>query len=62
MLSSQTYIPLEDMNFLWKWEEVRKVIKLYKYGVEITEIKKIMKRPTDEVAVLIMDLGRKGLL
>lgn len=62
MIGCQTYIPLEDMEFNWKWEDVTKVIELYKLNKNIKEMKKVIKRPTDEIAILIIDLGRKGFI
>lgn len=56
------WIPLDDMDFSWDIKDVDKVREAYKDNLHISKIAKIAKRPQDEVAVLIMDLGRKGLL
>ena len=56
------YIPLEDMNFFWRMEQVETVINCYKQRMNIVTISKKVKRPQDECAILIMDLGRKGML
>jgi hypothetical protein len=56
------YIPLDDMNFAWKMEQVNKVIECYKQKMHIRDIAKTIKRPQDECAILIMDLGRKGVI
>lgn len=61
-MSMTKYIPLEDMNFIWKVEHVETVINCYKKGLNIRQIAKIVKRPNDECAILIMDLGRKGVI
>jgi hypothetical protein len=60
MLNS--WIPLEDMNFLWSIADVETVIEAYKSKMFIGKIAKIVKRPIDEVAILIMDLGRKRII
>jgi len=62
MQKDNFYIPLIDMNFYWKIEQVNLVIKLYKQKNNITQISEMVKRPQDECAILIMDLGRKGML
>jgi len=50
------------MNFFWNYDDVEKVINAYKRKKNIIELGKIVGRSRDEVAVLIMDLGRKGLI
>ena len=62
MKDSQHYIPLMDMEFIWKFDDVEKVINLYKKNMNIKEMRNIIKRPTDEIAILLMDLGRKGVI
>lgn len=61
-MNMTNYIPLEDMNFIWKVEQVNKVIECYNLGMNIRQIAKTVKRPNDECAVLIMDLGRKEVI
>jgi len=56
------WIPLDDMDFLWDLQDVQKVREALKEKLHISKIAKIVKRPQDEVAVLIMDLGRKEML
>jgi len=58
MQKDNFYIPLIDMNFYWKIEQVNLVIKCYKKKMNITQISKMVKRSQDECAILIMDLGR----
>jgi hypothetical protein len=43
-------------------EQVETVINCYKQRMNIVTISKKVKRPQDECAILIMDLGRKGML
>jgi hypothetical protein len=50
------------MDFLWDLQDVQKVREALKEKLHISKIAKIVKRPQDEVAVLIMDLGRKEML
>lgn len=61
-MSTTKYIPLEDMDFIWDMEKVDKVIECYENKMHIRHIAKYIRRPIDEVAVLIMDLGRKGII
>ena len=56
------WIPLDDMDFLWNLRDVQKVIDAYRNKIHIAQISKIVKRPQDEVAILIMDLGRKEMI
>jgi hypothetical protein len=56
------YIPLEDMDFIWNLKQVQKVIECYNDKMHISHIAKYVRRPQDECAVLIMDLGRKGMI
>lgn len=56
------WIPLDDMDFLWDLRDVQKVIDAYKENLHIGKIAKLVRRPQDEVAILIMDLGRKDMI
>ena len=62
MIKNKYYIPLEDMNFFWRLEQVETVINCYKQKMNIVLIARKVKRSQDECAVLIMDLGRKGMI
>jgi hypothetical protein len=55
-------IALQDLDFYWSDADVKKVSKLYKESCGIRTISKTISRPVDEVAILIIDLGRKGEL
>lgn len=57
---SELVIALDDLDFSWLPDEVKKVRKLWTFGWHIADIAKQMKRDQDEVAVLIMHLARKG--
>jgi hypothetical protein len=57
-----TIIALEESNFLWVPNEYNKVIQAYEQRYYIAEISKFVRRPQVEVACLIMDLGKKGVL
>ena len=58
----ESIIALDDLNFFWTLTEARKVKQGYRKKLHISEIAKNVNRPQDEVALLIMDLGRRGLL
>jgi len=54
------YIALEDMNFFWCAKEVKHIAALWESGTSIKTIAQTFQREADELAVLIMDLARKG--
>jgi len=56
------YIACEELNFLWREQDVEKVERLWREGYDIRAIAKIVKRNVDEVAILIMDRARCGAL
>lgn len=53
-------IALDDLDFSWFLDEVKKVKKLWYFGWHIADIAKQVDRDQDEVAVLIMHLARRG--
>lgn len=55
-------IALEELNFFWSSQEIEKVKQAYRNKLHISQIALNMRRPQEEVAILIMDLGRKGVL
>ena len=61
-MNTTKYIPLEDMDFIWRIEQVQKVIECYNNKMHIAHIAKYVRRTQDECAILIMDLGRKGMI
>lgn len=56
----EIYIACYDMNFSWLQQDVKKVIRLWEYGLSLKEMGKHLRRDLDEIAILLMDLGRKG--
>ena len=54
------YIALEDLNFAWLEEEIVTVIQMWREGRPIWDIADALKRPQEEVIVLLIDLGMKG--
>ncbi len=56
------YTALSDGNFDFTWypHEVTTVINRWNEGSHISDIAEELDRDTDEVAVLIIDLARKG--
>jgi len=56
----QLYIAFEAFDFSWYKKEVERVIRYWKYGLSLAEIGKRINRDLDEIAILLMDLGRKG--
>jgi len=56
----ELYIACYDMNFSWLPQDVKKVIRLWEYGLSLKEIGKHLRRDLDEIAILLIDLGRQG--
>ncbi len=56
------YTALGDGNFDFTWypHEVTDIIRMWEKGRHISDIAEAVDRDTDEVAVLIIDLARKG--
>lgn len=54
------YIALIDLDFSWSWPKIVLVKKMWNEGYHIAEIAKEVNRIIDEVALLIIDLARKG--
>lgn len=59
---SSIYITCEDLNFDWKYKEIRKVMKLWLVNCKIEDIAEAVNRPYEEVFLLLMDLINKGEL
>ena len=51
-----TYIALEDLDFMWSDADVTTVKRKWNDGISLESIAVIVKRPVDEVTLLIMDL------
>jgi len=56
----QKYIALEDLNFAWLEEEIVTVIQMWSEGRPIWDIADALKRPQEEVLILLVDLSMKG--
>lgn len=53
-------IALIDLNFFWEAWEVKKIIDGYNKKLHIKQLSKLVHRSIDEVAVLLIHLGREG--
>lgn len=53
------YTALEEVDFIWDWDTVERVIEMWKNGVSFVEIAKHVKRDPLELALLLTDLTRK---
>lgn len=53
------YIALEDINFDWRDKEVQKVRMMWESDYPIKDIAKKLRRPIDDVAMLIYDQALK---
>ncbi len=60
--AERLYIACEDMDLSWYPSEVRQVIEDWEAGVPLWEIAEKLKRDPDEVAVLLIDLARRGAI
>lgn len=58
---SRFHVACEDMNLIFKDVEVKKVLKMHG-SKSLFEIGKELKRDPDEVAVLVIDLAKRGKL
>ena len=56
---SQKVIALIDLNFDWTQNEVTKVTRGYRNKMNIKQLAKLVRRPVDEVAILLIHLGRE---
>ena len=56
------YIALEDLDFDWTKEQVKKFDELWSRGDSLPLIAKTLRREQDEVALLVMDRSRKGAI
>lgn len=53
------YIALEDLDFSWWPEDIKRVCEMWQKGVDIVNISRQLHRDCDEVAILLMDLARQ---
>ncbi|HEF1857340.1 MULTISPECIES: helix-turn-helix domain-containing protein [Bacillus cereus group] len=56
------YIALEELDMLWDEDEVAQVKEAWNNNESVFAIGEKMQRDPDEVALLIMDLARKGAI
>lgn len=56
------YIAMEEVNMIWDEKAVEIVKELYRSGLALTAIAESVKRPEDEVAILLMDLVMNRLI
>lgn len=55
-----TYIALYDLNFDWLETEIVRFEEMWRAGVSVKQIAKVLQRDPDEVVILAMDRARKG--
>ena len=58
----ELYIALSELDFSWYPGEVGQVAQLWRKGLPVADIAERMERDIDEVAILIMDLARRGVI
>ena len=58
----ELYIALSELDFSWYPGEVEQVAQLWREGLPVADIAEKMERDVDEVAILIMDLARRGVI
>ncbi|MGE6593019.1 helix-turn-helix domain-containing protein [Bacillus mycoides] len=56
------YIALEELDMFWDEDEVSRVKGAWKKNESVFAIGEKLQRNPDEVALLIMDLARKGVI
>lgn len=54
------YTALEEINFFWEPEEIKRFEQLWEDGVDIIELSFMLNRSEVEVAILIMDRHIQG--
>lgn len=60
MMNSKGFIALADLDYYWTNGEAKRIINGYKNGKKIIELSKLVRRPIEEIALLLIDLGKKG--
>lgn len=58
------YVPLDEEELNWNWDirDVKEFDRSFNAGMNIFELAEKFNRCIDEVAILILDRGRKGKL
>ncbi|MGM9925193.1 MAG: hypothetical protein ACI35R_13190 [Bacillus sp. (in: firmicutes)] len=61
---NRTYIMLEDEEFNWYWDEkeVEEFDYFFNQGLNVFDLAHKFNRPEEEIAVMMIDRGRKGKL
>ena len=54
------YIALLELNFAWLEEEIALVKRMWNEGRPIWDIADVLKRPQEEVFILLIDMSMKG--
>ncbi|USK72698.1 hypothetical protein [Peribacillus asahii] len=54
------YTALEEIDFLWEPDEIKRFEQLWNDGVDIIELSIMLNRSEVEVAILIMDRHMQG--
>lgn len=56
------YFANDDLNHDWIQSQMQEVIKLWNNGWSAWDIAKVISRHVDEVALLLIDFLRKGII
>lgn len=56
------YIACEDINMIWNERDVIAFDSMWREGLSIEDISRSFGRDTDEIALLVMDRARRGLI
>lgn len=56
------YVALEDMDFTWDEDEVSEFDRMWDEGLSVYDIARAFDRDPDEVALLVMDRVRAGMI
>lgn len=60
--SLNLYLACEDLNFSWDERNVLEFDRLWSEGKGLFEIAEIFNRDPDEVAILVIDRARQGII
>ena len=61
-MGMSVHIACEDMDFAWKEHQVVLFEEMWRRGVPIADIAKLLRREVDEVFVLALDRARAGAI
>ena len=62
MNGHELYIAMYEMNLAFSYHEYVETIRLHDEGYSCVEIGKYLRRDPDEVAILKIDLAKKGVI